>query len=288
MGPAQKPFAMRRGVAATVMVAIGFLAAGGERPRAQEPHADGFIYLATLDDHPGCEADFCDVVHMMWRGTVTTPFVRLRNFLPEFRPVPSPDGGRILYAERTRSDREGDTVAVRLIVRAVDWTLREPVGEPQVLMSHIDVSDSKPLGYVWAPNGRDVAILSMRRRRAALWVIDPIGSRRLPTSCAPRAHADAALAWSSTGNIAFVAGYGRHTGKGELPASAIYRVAAEGAQRCRLVTRPPKPWRRDGDPAWSPDGNNLAFVRARRVKDHLMIMQGGRQTPLAARSPATG
>lgn len=236
---------------------------------------NGRLHIATIGDHPGCRADYCDQVYTSWFGTRGSPFRRLRDYLPRFAPVVSPDGAEVLYAEPTREDGEGEPAEAAVVASTVDWTLGALTGARRTVMTAIDLAESQPLAYSWSPDGQAVAVASRLGRRPAIWVVDPEGTRRLPTACAPRALDTVELAWSSAGVIAFVAGYGPPLGRRRLPASAIYTVRADGTRRCRLLIRPRGRFRSDRDPAWSDDGARLAFVRLGR-RDRLMTVRADR------------
>jgi dipeptidyl aminopeptidase/acylaminoacyl peptidase len=239
---------------------------------------NGVLHIATLDDHPDCRSDFCDEVYTSWFGTGESAFRRLREYLPTFEPVVSPDGAQVLYAEPTRYAGDGTPAEAALVVSSVDWTLGALTGQPRTVMTAIDLLDrqgSLPLAYAWSPDGRAVAVSSRAGHRPALWVVEPEGTRRLRTACAPRAVDTAELAWSSAGVIAFVAGYGAPLGRRRLPASAIYTVRADGTQGCRLLVRPRGQFRIDRYPAWSDDAARLTFVRAGN-RDRLMAVEANR------------
>ena len=201
-------------------------------------------------------------------------------------PAWSPDGDRIAFA----SDRDGDFA---IYVMNADGS--DPL--------RLTTSAGDDVFPAWSPDGNRIAFVSNRDGDVAIYVMNADGSDplRLTTS----AGFDADPAWSPDGNrIAFVS---NRDGDGDF---AIYVMNAMAPIRC--VSRPPLastliPPGRDGDveiyvmnadgsdplrlttsagadagPAWSPDGDRIAFASARDGDGDLAIyvMNGDGSDPL--------
>jgi dipeptidyl aminopeptidase/acylaminoacyl peptidase/CubicO group peptidase (beta-lactamase class C family) len=191
-------------------------------------------------------------------------------------PAISPDGGRVVYVLRT-SDRDADQD------RRALWQVSADGGEPQQLTR--GPADTAP---AWSPDGRRLAFLRGGDAPAQIWLLpaaagEPEQLTRLPAGAGPPA-------WSPDGSrIAFAAPVdGRAAGAQEAGAGGDerrehepvvidrlgYKADGSGLLRAlrshlhvadvatgevRQVTY--GDWHA-GAPAWSPDGQRLAFSAA--------------------------
>ena len=120
-----------------------------------------------------------------------------------------------------------------------------------------------PIAPTWSLDGRRIAFVTVCCRGRVVEVnvmnADGGGQRKLSGEWGFETVARPPV-WSPDGRrIAFVRGRGpAKYGNGERD-SDIYLANEDGSGRRRLTQSP----QRDGDPAWSPDGRRLAFVRVR-------------------------
>jgi Tol biopolymer transport system component len=180
--------------------------------------------------------------------------VTREEFLPSF----SPDGNQIAFGWRGENERESH-IYVKLI--GTD-------GLPLQLTSGPG-SDFNP---VWSPDGRFIAFLRYLTETAAILLIPAlsgpahkIAEIRLADVPAPF------LAWSPDGNSLVIS----HKDSLKEPA-ALFVVAIETGGKRRLTSPPPEVTGNtsgDTNPAFSPDGRTLAFIRTIGLRPELYLLR---------------
>ena len=145
-------------------------------------------------------------------------------------PALSPDGTRIAYA----SDQDGNFEI---------YTVETAGGEP-VRRTFAAGSDTDP---AWFPDNRTLAFVSDRGGEAAVWRLDEDGSVRLlvPGAVDPA-----------------VAPEGRRLAFARADQAGNQRIGVAGADgsQARILSAAIEPAWDHKQPAWSPDGERLAFV----------------------------
>jgi Tol biopolymer transport system component/serine/threonine protein kinase len=153
-------------------------------------------------------------------------------------PAFSPDGKQVAFA--WDGDKGGN---LDIYVKLVD------AGGPLRLTNN-PANDSFP---AWSPDGRYIAFCRYEGEHGEVWIIPALGGaeRRLGEA----ARVFGGLSWSPDGNFLAVS----ESSKAGAPLS-LYLISPENGQRTRL-TSPPTGYGGDIAPAFSPDGQTLAFVR---------------------------
>jgi Tol biopolymer transport system component len=172
----------------------------------------------------------------------------------------SPDGRKVAFA------RGGD-----IFVRNADGT-----NEIQLT----EVTEEFNFEPSWSPDGSKIVFSTRRCRDASLpchlpelWVMSADGTdeRRFltdpnPDSC-QRLHPD----WSPDGTRVVFTSWCDGGGSGISDGSGIYVVNADGSSQKRLTTVDFLPL--DQEPAWSPNGRKIAFIRAEGNVYDLFVMR---------------
>lgn len=190
----------------------------------------------------------------------------------EASPDFSPDGSQVAFAWRGEKSDNWN-----IYVKVVDS------GPPLRLTSSPDWD----LGSAWSPDGRRIAFCRRSRDRAAIYLVSPLGGpERLLTelSYGPTAplspdlgNPRAKLSWSPDGKLLAV--FDRDSWADPF---SIWLLAVDTGTKRRL-TSPPSGRRGDRDPAFSPGGQTLAFVRWKAVGNgdlHVVSVAGGEPTRL--------
>ena len=158
-------------------------------------------------------------------------------------PSFSPDGKRMVYSAR-RAKEEGFHIFIRTLPNGQRRQVTDEAG-----------NDAGP---AWSPDGSRIAFLRLDGERAECMTIPAEGGpARKVAECAAvgeMEHALPAVAWTPDGESLLIT----VAGEKELPSIAL--VPAEGGVPKRLTT-PPEGTLGDSNPAVSPDGKTVAFVR---------------------------
>jgi TolB protein len=192
-------------------------------------------------------------------------------------------GGRIAFAVNRNGFSEIWTMSSTGTAR-VRLTRRAP--------RETDASGNS--GPAWSPSGSQIAYVSSGRhhvedeRDLEIHVMGSDGrhKRRLTFNDLP----DYQPAWSPDGRtIVFARAF--DSGRGPHPTVALYEMAADGTDQRELARESPPDPRRGAiflfDPAWSPDGNAIAYTRAEYKENssnlsvYLMDADGSNRRKLA-------
>jgi Tol biopolymer transport system component len=145
-------------------------------------------------------------------------------------PVWSPDGKQVAYV----SDEAGD-----LEINVVDR-----MGEVINRLTHIPEDDETPL---WSPNGKNLAFISNQDDNAEVYLMDPQGGR--PIRLTAKSADDGMGDWSPDGVwLAFARG-------GSSEERGLWLRNPDGVNLVHLTHG------NDFNPAWSPNGDHIVFVR---------------------------
>lgn len=185
----------------------------------------------------------------IWQGTSrtrTAPMpTNLRQMpvtsLPgaEFDPALSPSGDRLAFVWHQQGSRDRYSVYIKDL--ATD------------AMTLLTDEDEIALGPVWSPDGRHIAYIRYGESCDILTVPASGGAPRVLGSCGHNYMAD--LAWSPDGKgLVYSDRIPDERGFG------LYRLSLETLEREQL-THPEQPFVNDTDPAFSPNGQHLAFIR---------------------------
>jgi len=192
----------------------------------------------------------------------------------ETDPSFSPDGNQVAFKRYVEGESKAH-IYVKLI----------GTGGPPLQLTGDQAMDYNP---VWSPDGRFIALLRLLTpEKNAVLLIPALGGpeRKVAEIVLPYNFSGGPpfLAWSPDGNSLVVS----HENSAKEPV-ALFAVAIDTGEKRRLTSPPPET-RGDTNPAFSPDGRTLAFVRMidnrpelylLTVSDALQPMGEARQIPL--------
>ncbi|HHS12580.1 MAG TPA: CHAT domain-containing protein [bacterium] len=158
-------------------------------------------------------------------------------------PCWHPDGKHLIFVSKRR-DARGDLWKIPVNLKRGGRV----TGKPEPLTQYLGMD-----GYpTVSPDGRKVAFVSDRNGKKNIWLLDWETGKMDPLTLSGGHHP----AWSIQGKLAFTS-YQRNP-KGEIALMFLSGVIPDSESRIRFLTH--GPWI-DREPAWSPDGNTLVFVR---------------------------
>ncbi len=164
------------------------------------------------------------------------PLVGLRGF--QATPAFSPDGNLVAFRQSDGARNTGIYAAA--------------VGGEKSLQLTSDPGDCCP---TWSPNGDRIAFARYSEKTVSIYVVPALGGteRRVYQGATAMA---AGLSWSPSGNsLAF------SESSSADPTRAWISLLSLADSSTRALTSPPAGWL-DHEPAFSPDGTQLAFVRS--------------------------
>ncbi len=189
----------------------------------------------------------------------------------EFDPALSPDGAHVAFAWIPDSLQRG---APELYVKSLD-------GESLVQLTHHPAPEYGP---AWSPDGMQIAFIRYTEGACEIAAVPSKGgAERLLGACGSNRMAD--LAWSPDGTLL---AFSDRVGP-EAPFGIVLLNLENGERRplTQPLVRQADAGYRDGDvdPAFSPDGSHVAFIRSRSdtaVDLYLAPVAGGSPRRLAA------
>jgi len=166
----------------------------------------------------------------------------------EYEPALSPDGKMMAFVWGREGSRE-----FHIYVESID------VGSP-VRLTASATPEGSP---VWSPDGRSIAYITCtdNPQRSGLYIIPAFGgAERKVASISPRPYIfDRQVDWSPDGNLLAVV----DRNSKEEPFSIHVLSLNDGARH--RVTSPPPATPGDSGPAFSPDGQEIAFRRTESI-----------------------
>ncbi len=183
-------------------------------------------------------------------------------------PALSSDGSQVAFV--WNGDGEGPEDE-----RQFDLYVQAPDGGPPLRLTTHPADERSP---AWSPDGAQIAFVRCGWGECGIYVVDANGGGPDRALVVPEDYAIEDLVWSPDGEtLAFSARRGRQG------AYSLHLLSVTGGTAQRL-TSPASTYPGDLDPAFSPDGRLLAFVRTAldgRQDVAVVTVQGGRVQRLA-------
>ncbi len=175
----------------------------------------------------------------------------------ERSPALSPDGNQVAFAWKVAGGKPP-----HLYIKQIG-------GDEPLQLTSDQAGDSHP---AWSPDGSRIAFLRGTDSGSDVYIVPSLGGteRRIGSTLTARnigAHA-LGLDWSPDGR--FLAIVDRETPE---DSPAIFLMSTETGEKRRLTTPPTVVSSFDKQPAFSPDGKTLAFVRTRKPKIMLLSLE---------------
>jgi Tol biopolymer transport system component/DNA-binding winged helix-turn-helix (wHTH) protein len=160
----------------------------------------------------------------------------------ETQPAFSPDGNQIAFVW---NDGGG---SLHIFVKQID-------NETPLRLTN--TSNTKDLSPAWSPDQKSIAFIRQTNSGNAIFIVPSIGGpeREIHKLAGAIDWDDPGLSWSPDGKRLIFP-----DAKSEQQPSAIYSLALDTLE-AHPITSPPNAWDGDFNPAFSPDGAKIAFVR---------------------------
>ena len=217
--------------------------------------------IRTADSHKGVRPWFAIALIFIvltgaflgWMHTLTNS----RQDRTRFRTVPFTSGA----GEQTEPAFSPSGRTIAFVRIAEDGTSRriclKDLGSESVReLTHDEDLQFSP---AWSPDGMRIAYLAKSKAGLGLFIASVAGqaaARRVFIPQEPSHWEQGALSWSPDGKSLIFPDH-----PGTSPSSSIFRLALD-TSRIEPITTPPAGWEGDLNPAYSPDGKQIAFTRA--------------------------